>query len=375
MTASVAEVKAGLSHIKHIIAIGSGKGGVGKSTVATNLAIALKLKGYKVGLLDADVYGPSQPGLLGHNTPPTAKDGAIVPLEKDGLKFISMGVMNPGGGPIVLRTPLVIRALQQFLSSVLWGELDFLLIDLPPGTGDIQLTLAQQTRLSGAVIVTTPQRVASDVAKLGLKMFENVHVPILGIVENMSGFECPHCQKTTEVFRQGGGRTLASELNVPFLGGIPLSPEIMMSGDEGAPFVEAAPKSHGAQSMNLITDHLLLELERLTEATDGAEPKSMRIFEDNGELEIEWNDGKVMQFQPMKLRLACPCAGCIDEMTGKKSLDPNTVPVSIRVAEARMVGRYGLAITFSDKHSTGIYNFKYLQTLNSSSRSSQEMSV
>lgn len=368
-------VKAGLSQVKHIIAIGSGKGGVGKSTITINLARALRARGYDVGILDADLYGPSQPGMLGKKDRPYGQDGAIIPPEMEGVKFISMGVMNEEGSPVVMRSPLVIRALQQFLGNVVWGDLDFLLIDLPPGTGDIQLTIAQQTRLSGAVVVTTPQRVAADIAKLGLKMFESVHVPILGLVENMSGYECGECHHVNHIFSRGGGRKLSQELSVPFLGEVPLDHDVMLSSDEGLNLLTQRADSPGAKALEKVADEFLKQLEISETKMTTLEPKSMHIYKDNGELEITWKDGRAMIFQAMKLRQACPCAACVDEMTGKRTLDPKAIPVGIRLTAARGVGRYGLALTFSDSHSTGIYKFDYLQSLASAVGTPQEMSV
>ncbi len=202
----------GVDGVKNIIAIASGKGGVGKSTVSTNLAYALKEAGFKVGLMDADIYGPSQPGMLGAELePPRVVGGQLKPTSRYGMSFISMGLFLGGGGPVIWRAPMAMKMVQQFIGNVLWGDLDFLLIDLPPGTGDVQLTLAQQAHLTGAVIVTTPQEVALGVARKGLKMFEQVNVPIIGIIENMSGFICAHCGKETAIFGSGGGQRMAGE--------------------------------------------------------------------------------------------------------------------------------------------------------------------
>ncbi len=216
-----------LPGIKHLIAVASGKGGVGKSTVTVNLAFALAKTGAKVGLLDADLYGPSIPLMVGLKDQPGTKDDHVSPLVKDGVKIMSIGFLIPADQPVVWRGPMVHGALTQFLTQVDWGELDYLLIDMPPGTGDAQLTISQNAPLSGAVIVTTPQAVSLADARKGILMFQNVKVPILGVVENMSG----------TVFGSGGGKFLADEFNVPFLGSIPLDPQVVQSGDCGRPLV------------------------------------------------------------------------------------------------------------------------------------------
>lgn len=230
--------KAGIPGVKHVIAVASGKGGVGKSTVAVNLAIALAQDGAQVGLLDADVYGPSAPLMTGiHGQPRTTVEKKIQPLEAHGLKVMSVGFMVPPDQPIIWRGPMVSSLLRQFLYEVLWGELDYLVIDLPPGTGDIQLTLAQAMPLSGSVIVTTPQDVAlADVVR-GVEMFRKLDVPILGIIENMSFFCCPNCGTRSEIFSHGGGDRTSTRMDVPFLGEIPLSARIREGGDLGRPAV------------------------------------------------------------------------------------------------------------------------------------------
>ncbi len=230
--------------VKHPIAVASGKGGVGKSTVAVNLAVALAQYGASVGLLDADIYGPSIPIMLGERRQPKpSPSGKILPLERFGLRMMSIGFIATGDTPVIWRGPLVSRMLQQFLMQVEWGELDYLIIDMPPGTGDAQLTLSQQCPLSGAVIVTTPQEVALEDVYRAVQMFGQVRVPILGIVENMSGFACPHCGEVTSVFRSGGGAAAAEKSGVPLLGRIPLDPAICDGGDAGAPIVAAHPES------------------------------------------------------------------------------------------------------------------------------------
>jgi ATP-binding protein involved in chromosome partitioning len=229
--------------IRHSVAIASGKGGVGKSTVAVNLAVALARSGARTGLLDADIYGPSIPMMTGVQQMPQSRNGKIVPLEAHGLRLMSLGFLMPDGAPTVWRGPMVAGAIQQFLRDVDWGALDYLLIDLPPGTGDAQLTLAQSLPLTGVIVVLTPQDVATQIASKALGMFQQLKVPILGILENMSGFVCPHCGTTTPVFKQGGGRRASQELGVPLLGEIPLDPLVCRASDRGEPMVTAHPDS------------------------------------------------------------------------------------------------------------------------------------
>src|SRR5262245_62890855 len=229
--------------IKNTIAVSSGKGGVGKSTIAANLAAGLAEQGYRVGLLDADVYGPDIPLMFGEKRKPrvTGAKGQekIVPLEAHGVQLMSLGFLLEDEQPAIMRGPLVSGILRQFLEQVEWGQLDYLIVDMPPGTGDAQLTLTQRAPLAGAVIVTTPQEVSLVDARKGLRMFEQVKVPVLGIVENMAFFACDGCGKEHDLFRRGGGRRTAETLGVPFLGEVPLEPAVVVAGDEGVPIVRS----------------------------------------------------------------------------------------------------------------------------------------
>ena len=241
--------------VKNTIAIASGKGGVGKSTVAVNLALALAKSGSKVGLLDIDLYGPSIPMMMGiHKELQTTPDKKLVPLKNYGVKLMSVGFMLDEETPLIWRGPLVMQLVQQFLRGVEWGELDYLVIDLPPGTGDAQLTLVQTIPLTGAVIVTTPQDVALIDARRAIKMFNEVSVPILGIVENMSFFTCPHCGKTTDIFSSGGGEKTGERYCITFLGKIPIDSQIRETGDAGKPIVEAYPDSPQTQAFFKIAE-------------------------------------------------------------------------------------------------------------------------
>ena len=221
--------------VKNLIAVGSGKGGVGKTTVSVNLTIALARLGHKVGLLDADVYGPNVPLMMGVRSTPQAIGERIQPIEKNGVRIMSMGFLNPGDKPLVWRGPMLHSVIQQFLRGVDWGELDYLIIDLPPGTGDVQLTLIQTAPLTGAVVVTTPSDVSLEDARKAIHMFQQVRVPILGLVENMSYLQCPHCGERVDVFSYGGGRKTAENMNVPFLGELALDPAVRIGGDSGQP--------------------------------------------------------------------------------------------------------------------------------------------
>ena len=247
------QAEAILPNVKNVIAVGSGKGGVGKSTVSVNLAVALAQAGAKVGLLDADITGPNIPMMLGVNGQPKASENnKITPLERHGVKCISIQFFVPEGQPIVWRGPLVGGAIQQFLRDVDWGDLDYLVVDLPPGTSDAQLTLAQSVPLGGAVLVTTPQEVAlSDVGK-ALAMFKRLSVPILGLVENMTAFACPHCGELTEIFGRGGGERFCQEHGIDFLGGVPLDVTVRQGGDVGVPAVAQREPGPAARALTAV---------------------------------------------------------------------------------------------------------------------------
>ena len=247
-------------NLGRIIAVSSGKGGVGKSTVCTNLAIALAKAGYRVGIMDADIYGPNIPRMMGVDEAPPVKDEKIQPLEAHGVKVISLGFLIERDQPAIWRGPIVMKIITQFLRDVAWGELDLLLVDMPPGTGDAQLSLVQATSVAGAVIVTTPQEVAVGDALRGAMMFRRVGVPVLGIVENMSYFESPETGKPMAIFGSGGGDRLAKELQVPLLGQIPLYPPVLEGADTGAPIVASQPQSHAAQKLTAVGTSIAQQL-------------------------------------------------------------------------------------------------------------------
>ncbi|MGD9657257.1 MAG: Mrp/NBP35 family ATP-binding protein [Methylocystis sp.] len=253
-----------LDKIRFIVAVASGKGGVGKSTTSANLALGLAAQGWRVGLLDADVYGPSMPRLFGLAEKPTVEGGKLTPLEAYGLKIMSMGFLVDENIPMVWRGPMVSQAISQMLGEVVWGELDALVIDMPPGTGDVQLTIAQQVPLAGAVIVSTPQDLALIDARRAVAMFQKVEAPILGVIENMSYFLCPHCGGRSEIFAHGGARHDAEQMGVPFLGEAPLDIKIRETSDAGRPVVAAEPDSpQAAVYLNLAAKvKTLLETQR-----------------------------------------------------------------------------------------------------------------
>jgi len=380
-----------LPGIRHLVAVGSGKGGVGKSTVAVHLAVALHQAGYSVGLVDADVLGPSIPVMLGLPTgepPEVAEDGRIIPPQRHGVKAVSMGMIRGDDNPAILRGPMVGKYLQMFIGGVQWGPLDYLILDLPPGTGDTQLTLAQSLPLSGAVIVTTPQDVSLKIARRGVRMFETVQVSILGIIENMSTFTCPHCGQGTDVFRSGGGERMSRQLGVPFLGALPLDVDIVTAGDEGRPILLDKPDSMSAQSYLAIASELARRVEGLPTATlkpfvwtwetnegepawveTAARPSGARTTpigfrrHDARTLSVLWEDGQHVDFDVRDLRLACRCALCIEEMSGRPLLDPASVRPDVAPRAVTSVGNYAITINWNDGHSTGIYSFEYLRAL------------
>jgi ATP-binding protein involved in chromosome partitioning len=380
-----------LPGIRHIVAVGSGKGGVGKSTVSVNLALVLQRLGGRVGLVDADILGPSLPGMLGIPTgrpPAAAADGKTIPVERYGIKAMSMGMFTGEDTPVVLRGPMVGKYLRLLIGGVQWGHLDYLILDLPPGTGDTQLTLAQSLTLSGAVIVTTPQDVSLKIARRGLRMFEKVHVPILGIIENMSSFTCPHCGQSTDIFRRGGGERMSRELGVPFLGAIPLDADVVTGGDEGRPIVIDKPQSVAALAYAAIAAALATQLHAAPttvqkafvwkwDSQEGApswlegdvRPSGSRTMavgfrqRDARTLSVLWADGHRDDFDVRDLRLACHCALCIEEMSGRKLLDPKTVRPDVSPRVISSIGNYAIGIDWSDGHNSGIYSFDHLRSL------------
>src|SRR5262245_2913380 len=346
--------------IKHMIAVASGKGGVGKSTTAVNLALGLKAIGLEAGILDADIYGPSQPRLLGlSGRPQVAKGNALRPMQGHGLKAMSMGFMVDEGTPIIWRGPMVVSALTQMLRDVDWGDLDVLVIDMPPGTGDVQLTMAQQVPLSGAIIVSTPQDLALIDARKGLNMFRRVDVPLLGIIENMSYFVCPRCGERSHIFGHGGAEAEAQRLAIPFLGGVPLHMDIRTTSDEGRPIVASSPDSEHAQIFRAIAAKAWGELESAAAAR--LSPPKLAVAPDRSEIEVSFAGAKPFKLSAEMLRVMSPSA----EVQGHSPQQRVTVARkrNVKIKDLKSVGNYAVRIVFDDGHDTGLYAWSYLQTL------------
>jgi len=372
MTSNVKPAPVGIKNlnmptVKNLIAVASGKGGVGKSTVAANLALALAKAGAAVGLMDADVYGPSIPRMLGvlnrqPDQDPVSKK--MIPFEKHGIKFMSVGMLQESDTALIWRGPMASKLVQQFLGGVEWGALDYLLIDLPPGTGDIQLTLTQSVPLAGAIIVTTPQDVARAITQKGLRMFQQVHVPIIGIVENMSGFVCGHCGEVTPIFKKGGGRKMAEELLVPFLGEVPLEPLIAEDGDAGVPSVIAHPDALSGKAYDQIAMQMASQLSIINNATNQVKSRPKEVNTQDPQVTIiTWDDDKVMRYPNRYLRSMCPCAQCVNELTGERMISLESIDPAVRILNVDPVGRYALHLQWSDGHGTGLYSFNTLQKL------------
>jgi ATP-binding protein involved in chromosome partitioning len=350
----------GVPGVKHIVAVASGKGGVGKSTVAVNLALGFQAIGLKAGILDADIYGPSQPRLLGITGKPVpGKDKKLVPMENYGLKVMSMGFMVDEGTPIVWRGPMVVGALNQMLREVAWGDLDVLVIDMPPGTGDVQLTIAQQVPLAGAVIVSTPQDLALIDARKGLAMFKKVNVPLLGIVENMSYFIAPDTGARYDIFGHGGARAEAEKLEVPFLGEVPLTIEVRETSDSGRPVTATAPDSPSAQAFRDIAAKAWAELERVQ--GKGMKPPGLEVVHGGEALRVTFATKDVHELPAEMLRVMSPSA----EVQGHSKEQRVTVggKRNVKIKELRGVGNYAVRIVFDDGHDTGLFVWSYLHLL------------
>jgi len=349
-----------IAGIKHMIAVASGKGGVGKSTTAVNLALGLQAIGLTAGILDADIYGPSQPRLLGlAGRPQVAHGNTLRPMQAFGLKAMSMGFLVDEGTPIIWRGPMVVSALTQMLRDVDWGDLDVLVIDMPPGTGDVQLTMAQQVPLSGAIIVSTPQDLALIDARKGLNMFRKVDVPVLGIIENMSYFICPKCGERSDIFGHGGARREADKLGIPFLGGVPLHMDIRATSDEGQPIVASSPDSPHAQIYRDIAAKAWSELQESSGAR--LKPPKLEVASGGAELGVALEGAKPFTLSAEMLRVMSPSA----EVQGHSPEQRVTVgkKKNVKIKELKPVGNYAVRIVFDDGHDTGLYAWSYLQTL------------
>jgi ATP-binding protein involved in chromosome partitioning len=345
--------------VRHILAVASGKGGVGKSTVAVNLALALRVGGKRVGLLDADIYGPSAPIMTGTTAAPRpGGDQMIHPPEKHGLKIISMGFFLNDQSPVIWRGPMAMSATRQFLRGVVWGDLDYLVVDLPPGTGDIALTLAQEVPLAGGVVVTTPQDVALADVRRGVLMLHQVRAPVLGIVENMAGYVCPQCGTRDDVFGVRSAEELERELGAPVLAEIPIVEAVCRAGDAGTPIVVAEPDHPVSRAFVALAERVRAALD---DAAAGAEPEPAEIghVAAEGRLRITWTDGHVSDYPLAYLRGWCPCAQCQGH-GGTRQFVP---AANADLVSWERVGRYAVSFRWGDGHFTGIYSYPYLRDL------------
>ena len=350
----------GVPGVKHLIAVASGKGGVGKSTTAVNLALGFQAIGLKAGILDADIYGPSQPRLLGLSGRPQVVSGkTLKPMQGYGLEAMSMGFMVEEDTPIIWRGPMVVSALNQMLREVAWGDLDVMVIDMPPGTGDVQLTMAQQVPLSGAIIVSTPQDLALIDARKGLNMFRKVDVPVLGIIENMSYFICPKCGERSDIFGHGGAQHEAEKLGLPFLGAVPLHMEIRERSDSGQPIVATNPDSPHAQIFRDIAAKAWAEVE--SASGRGLKPPRLDISPNRDALKVTFEGGESHELSAEMLRVMSPSA----EVQGHSPEQRVTVARkrNVKIKELRPVGNYAVRIVFDDGHDTGLYTWAYLAQL------------
>ncbi|TVR35253.1 MAG: DUF971 domain-containing protein [Spirochaetaceae bacterium] len=345
------EKQSGLEKVKFIIAVASGKGGVGKSTVTAALARELSQRGYRVGLLDTDLFGPSIPSLFetAEVTLQANEREMVVPIEIDGLKLMSFGFWL-GDSPAIMRGPMVTRYVNQFLHEVDWDELDYLLMDLPPGTGDIQLTLTQATPIDGAVIVTTPHALSyADVGKAVL-MFDKVNVPILGVVENMASFTCPDCGSTHYLFGKDAGDRIATRFGTQVIAQLPIDAALY-----GASF----RRSIENPAMRAAANRMISRIGAFAQGID-----KPQVSYDEHEIRLHWpGSGETISVANHRLRSNCQCAVCVDEFSGTTKLDPATIPADIQAQEIKPLGNYALYIRWSDGHQSGFFPYPLIRSL------------
>lgn len=350
------------STIKSIIGIAAGKGGVGKSCVTVNLALALVKLGFKVGVMDTDLYGPSIRRMLPEEQMPLQNQERITPAVCRGIKIISMAYFRREDEAAVVRAPIANGIIQQFIKNVDWGDLDFLLIDFPPGTGDIQLTLSQNARLKAALMVTTPQEVALMDVRKAMGLFHKVKVPVVGILENMSYYQPPGLPKMYPL-GQGGGASLAQETGFPLIGEVPLNPELSRCGDEGiSVFEQSNPEAQEISKIFLEVAKTFLGYLKVLENRQSVDVEKI-VQKDKHTFTVEWSDGLNADFRLSELQMNCPCAGCNDEETGKSLVDPASIPYDQRASAIDPVGHYALKIHFNSGCTKGIYSFDFLRRL------------
>ncbi len=345
------DAESGLKDVKYILAVSSCKGGVGKSTVAALLARTLAGRGASVGLLDADIYGPSIPTLFNlHETGVRATpDQKFLPNEAEGLKLMSFGFLA-GDGPAVLRGPMVAQYMQQLLHNVAWGELDYLIIDMPPGTGDIQLTISQSVQIDASVIVTTPHQLSLTDVRKGIMMFDKVNVPVLGVIENMAYFICDGCDKKHMIFGEAGGKTLEERFGLETLAEIPITGSLSGSLDALA----------GSDIANETTDIVIRALGKKTLE----KPSRPQVDHNADTITLTWIDtGETATVSNFELRKACSCALCIDEMTRAPLLDPKMIPTDIHAEKVGIIGNYAVTVDWSDGHNTGFFPYSTIRDL------------
>lgn len=350
-----------LDGVARIIAVASGKGGVGKSTVAANLAVALRALGRRVGLADVDIYGPSAPILFGIKELPHPDESTrlLQPLESCGVKVMSMGFFLDDQAPVVWRGPMAMSATKQFLRGVAWGELDYLIVDLPPGTGDIPLTLAQEVPLDGGLIVTTPQDVALADVTRGVAMFRRLNTPVLGIAVNMDGYTCPKCGTKDELFGTRGAEQLEREIGAPVLARFPIEQKVRESGDAGRPLVAADPSDPASRAYLDLAAAVEEALAKVRDELYGPEPADVAIDEAARKVRIRWSDGQVTTYSFRGLRGWCPCASC----QGHSSQTKFIATENPRPTGSEGVGRYALRFLWADGHSTGMYSYEWLREI------------
>lgn len=350
-----------LEGVARIVAVASGKGGVGKSTVAANLAVALRALGRRVGLADVDIYGPSAPIMFGlHELPhPSENNRLLQPLESCGIKVMSMGFFLDDQAPVVWRGPMAMSATKQFLRGVDWGQLDYLIVDLPPGTGDIPLTLAQEVPLDGGLIVTTPQDVALADVTRGVAMFRRLNTPILGVAVNMAGYTCPKCGTRDDLFGTHAGERIAGEIGAPVLAEFPIETEVRESGDAGRPVVAADPDAPVSRRFLDLAAAVEKGLAAVRDELYGPEPAEVHIDENARAVRIRWSDGLETAYSFEGLRGWCPCATCQGHSSQTRFI-PTENP---RPTGHEGVGRYALRFLWADGHSTGMYSYQWLRDI------------
>lgn len=347
----MAAKESGLKDVKYILAVSSCKGGVGKSTVAALLSRTLAERGAAVGLLDADIYGPSVPTLFNLHNPGVVAtpEQRFLPNEAHGLKLMSFGFLA-GDGPAVLRGPMVAQYIQQLLHNVEWGELDYLVIDMPPGTGDIQLTISQSVQIDASIIVTTPHQLSLTDVRKGIMMFDKVNVPVLGVVENMAYFICDGCDKKHYIFGEAGGKTLEERFGLETIAELPIAGNLSGSLETLV----------GSSVADETTDIIIRTLGKKTLE----KPSQPEVEFDAEHITLRWPEtGEVAQVSNFELRRACSCALCVDEMTRAPLLDPKTIPTNIHAEKVGIIGNYAITVDWSDGHNTGFFPYKTIREL------------